>query len=450
MDPLGVVTVVAAAVLLAGFVVADRRRRAATESADSARAEAQVATARADEADAVLRRLALALDAVPEGVVVTDESGRPVYRNAVAATYRDARHADALVAAALDELVTAALVGRGDERVLELFGPPRRTLVVSATPLVADGGPAGALAVIEDVTERRRLDEVRRDFVANISHELKTPIGALSLLAETLVDEDDLDVIHRLAGRMVDETERVTDTIEDLLALTHIETESTQERAPVSVGAAMAEAVRRIEPAADRRGIPVRVSCPPTDVVVVGDRRQLVSALSNLLDNAVKYSEPGGVVEISAVAEGEHVAISVEDHGIGIPARDLDRVFERFYRVDSARSRRTGGTGLGLAIVRHVVSNHDGDVHVASRLGEGSTFTLRLPRRVDPNAPAPRGDAESNGARHTGDWRRRQSDRGDPGSANVETEQDGDQEHLGAGGGGRGLLHRGADHRVAT
>lgn len=345
--------------------------------------------------DREIVRLQRALDAIPEGVLIADEAGEVVFRNAVAETYRDARHADALVAAALDELVGGAVSGRAGDRTLELFGPPRRTLVVSATPLVSGTRLIGAQAIIADVTERRRLDEVRRDFVANISHELKTPVGALALLAETLVEEEDPEITRRLSGRMLDEADRVARTIEDLLALTRIETESSPAHEEVDVAGALTEAVARIGPAAEQSDIPLAVEPPAVGLSVVCDRRQLVSALYNLLENAVKYSEAGSLVTVRAAANGVNVDLIVEDHGIGIPARDVDRIFERFYRVDHARSRDTGGTGLGLAIVRHVAFNHDGEVLVSSRLGEGSLFTLRLPAAT-PALATPEPIAERN------------------------------------------------------
>jgi two-component system sensor histidine kinase SenX3 len=220
---------------------------------------------------------------------------------------------------------------------------------------------------------------VRRDFVANISHELRTPIGALGLLAETILGEDDPDVRGRLAQRMLSETDRVARTIDDLLTLSRIESEELPEREPVPAGLVMAEAVDRIRPAAEHRDIDVVIHDPDDRLAIFGDRRQLVSALYNLLDNAVKYSDPGAAVEVSATTDGVYVDLHVRDHGIGIPAADVARIFERFYRVDQGRSRQTGGTGLGLAIVRHVATNHDGDVLVESSLGEGSVFTLRLP-----------------------------------------------------------------------
>jgi two-component system sensor histidine kinase SenX3 len=328
-------------------------------------------------------RLEQALDAMPQGVVLADESGAVVFRNDIAEAFSAARHSDALVEAAIGELVEAALHGRGDARELDLFGPPRRSLVISATPLPSSTG-IGVIAVIEDVTERRRLEAVRRDFVANISHELKTPVGALALLAETLLNEDDADVTHRLAARIVAESFRVGRTIEDLLELSRIESGEGPRREPVPVNLFVAEAIERIRPAAEQAGIDLVVREPNRRLAVYGDRRQLVSAVYNLLDNAVKYSDAGSSVDVSASTDGRNVEISVRDHGIGIPARDLERVFERFYRVDQARSRQTGGTGLGLAIVRHVMQNHQGSVEVESRPGEGSTFTLSVPTASGP------------------------------------------------------------------
>jgi two-component system sensor histidine kinase SenX3 len=333
-----------------------------------------------DHEGATRRRLERGLQAIPEGVVVVDETGAIVFRNAVAAEFADARHGEALVGAAIGELVTQAVTdGRAETRTLELFGPPRRTMVISARPFLTDGRAMGALAVIEDITERRRLEAVRRDFVANISHELKTPVGALSLLAETLVDEEDPDVSRRLAERMVAEAIRLGNTIEDLLVLSRIESEEAPEREAVAVHRVVAEAVTRIKPAAEQAGITINAAEPDRHLAVMADRRQLVSALYNLLDNAVKYSDAGSSVDVVITTDGHGIDLAVSDHGIGIPVRDLERVFERFYRVDVARSRQTGGTGLGLSIVRHVVANHEGEVAVESRLGEGSTFTLRLP-----------------------------------------------------------------------
>ncbi len=604
-------------------------------------------------ADAI--RLRRSLDTLPQGVVICNESGAVIYRNSRANALMTSRRGDALAAQAVTELLEDAWDRGAAERTLDLYGPPRRTLSVQAR-LIDDGRRAlGVIAMIDDVSERRRLEEIRRDFVANVSHELKTPMGALGLLAETLVAEPDPDVARRLASRIQTEAFRVSRIIDDLLDLSRIESEEAPPREPVLVNLVMAEAVERVRAIADQRGIAIELSEPEPPVAVMGDRRQLVSAMHALLENAVTSSydsstvtvtgrvvqaheaveggrtgaspaastlragagpatgslsaarapsgpgdaptpegngavepaaspapvvtyeegtpdrtvapavgagtenptaagarepgptpeatptpEPGagatgsgggtgvgsgngpqhaangqhtvepGVVaaepagahapahaadaeppaswvqpsEVSAPESSAHegeeggpppaatmppppavwrsslaagavrdptatdgeapgpfeppgpepegaapaaspgrswppapatatgsgplptavaavtplpaaaaaatgtpaahaprqtVRIAVIDHGIGIPARDLDRIFERFYRVDHGRSRDTGGTGLGLSIVRHVANNHQGWVEVESREGEGSTFTLVLP-----------------------------------------------------------------------
>jgi two-component system sensor histidine kinase SenX3 len=325
-------------------------------------------------------RLSWALGAIGHGVVVFDHRGEVAYRNDPAATFLAARHSDALVEEAIDALAADALRGRQATRELELFGPPRRVLNVKAVPLEDPARPSGALVVVEDTSERRHLENVRRDFVANISHELKTPVGALALLAETLLDETDPTVAKRLATRLATEAFRVGRTIDDLLELSRLEAASGglgDDR--VEVARFVAEATERVRPAAEQRGIEIEEGDIAPALCVVGERRQLVSAVANLVDNAVKYSEPGSTVSVRARTDGGWVDVIVRDRGIGIPRRDLERIFERFYRVDRARSRETGGTGLGLAIVRHVASNHRGEVRVESREGQGSTFTLRLP-----------------------------------------------------------------------
>jgi two-component system sensor histidine kinase SenX3 len=279
----------------------------------------------------------------------------------------------------------AAIEGGPTSRELELFGPPKRSLALTTVP-VADGDRVlGAVAVIEDVSERRRLEAVRRDFVANISHELKTPVGALGLLAEALSAEDDSEVSRRLADRMTDEAFRVARTIDDLLDLSRIEAEPSVGAEVAAVSAVVGDAEERVGPVAHGRSIRVEIDVPKRHAVR-GDFRQLVSAVANLLENACKYSDVGSTVSVRSRADGSWVEIDVVDAGVGIPERDLERVFERFYRVDRARSRETGGTGLGLAIVRHVAANHGGEVRVRSAEGEGSVFTLRLPAGPGPVA----------------------------------------------------------------
>ncbi|MGH9213078.1 MAG: sensor histidine kinase [Acidimicrobiales bacterium] len=377
--------------LVAAVVVALRQAaglRSAQVRVKALEASADRAIRQRAETSVERSRLKLSLAAIEHGVVIFDQQEQVVYCNDSAAAFLSARHGDVLVEEAITSLARSALRGRAHGHELEVYGPPRRTLSLRAVPLDDASSPAGALVVVEDASARRRLENVRRDFVANISHELKTPIGALSLLAETLVGEDDPEVMRRLAGRIGGEAYRVAHTIDDLLELSRLEASANPPDEPLAVATFVDEAVDRVRPAADGRGITLEVEEIPGHLGVRGDRRQLVSALANLLDNAVKYSDSATRVELRARLEaaGRWVDVEVRDYGIGIPQRDLERIFERFYRVDRARSRETGGTGLGLSIVRHVASNHQGEVRVESREGEGSRFTLRLPAREDREA----------------------------------------------------------------
>ena len=350
-------------------------RRIAQERLEKAERAADRAALLATETGIEARRLRRALDVLPEGIVVCDEDGNVLYRNRAAQGLVDARGADAIVARAVDELLADGRIGVPRDRTLELFGPPPRTLTIEVTPITG-----GTIAVIHDVTDRRQLDAVRRDFVANVSHELRTPVGALAVLAETLADETDLDVVRRLASRISSEVARAEQMIADLLDLSRIESDTPTPTEPVSVEAVVAAAIDRVSPRAKELGVDVVSTDVDGAVFVEGRRGELVSAIANLLDNAVAYSDRGGVVEVRTSCDDGWVDFVVRDEGIGIPAKELERIFERFYRVDRARSRDTGGTGLGLSIVRHVANNHGGTVTVASREGEGSTFVVRIPR----------------------------------------------------------------------
>ncbi len=256
------------------------------------------------------------------------------------------------------------------------------SFAVRVAPLGAGVGDGGLILVlIEDQTESRRVEEVRRDFVANTSHELKTPVGALALLAETVEDAaDDPEAVRRFAGRMRQEASRLTNLVQDMITLSRIQAaEPVPDPVPVELDAVVAEALDRCRMKASARGIELAAS-GMHGLYVLGDEDLLVTALRNLLENAVAYSPDKTRVDVTTRrADSDAVEISVADQGIGIPERDLERIFERFYRVDAARSRATGGTGLGLAIVKHVTAAHGGKVTVLSTEGAGSTFTLRLP-----------------------------------------------------------------------
>jgi len=255
----------------------------------------------------------------------------------------------------------------------------REPIAVSArvAPLVESGYVA---LLLDDLTETRRLEAVRRDFVANVSHELKTPVGALTLLAEAVQDAaDDPEAIRRFAGRMQHEGTRLGRLVAELIELSRLQgAEPLPSPAVVDVDEVVAEALDRTRLAAESAGIIV-VSGGQGRLTVRGNEAQLVTALVNLVDNAIAYSPEGTRIAVGTRRRDGYVEISVSDQGIGIAERDLERVFERFYRSDPARSRATGGTGLGLAIVKHIATNHGGGVSVWSVEGSGSTFTLRLP-----------------------------------------------------------------------
>lgn len=236
------------------------------------------------------------------------------------------------------------------------------------------------LVLVEDQSGARRVDTVRRDFVANVSHELKTPVGALQLLAEAVAGAaDDPEAVRRFAERMQGESLRLTRLVADLIDLSQLQGDQPLDSAaPVSVDEVIEEAVDAVRTAAQTQEIEIVVG-GATNLQVYGVEDQLVTAVRNLLANAIAYSQPRTKVAVGVGARDQIVNISVTDQGIGIAGEDLERIFERFYRVDQARSRITGGTGLGLSIVKHICHNHGGEVTVWSVPGEGSTFTLRLP-----------------------------------------------------------------------
>lgn len=231
-----------------------------------------------------------------------------------------------------------------------------------------------------DNSENVRMESARRDFVANVSHELKTPVGAISLLVETMMEaRDDPDMVEYFGNRLGVETKRISTMISELIGLSKLQgAESLPESKPVSVDAVVDKAVERSQMAADVEGLDLRTD-GPSSAWLMGDEALLVTAVSNLIANAINYSPDDTTVTVSRAVRGESVVIRVTDRGIGISQDDQKRVFERFFRVDKARSRATGGTGLGLAVVKHTVINHGGNVSLWSRPGTGSTFSLEFP-----------------------------------------------------------------------
>ena len=366
--------VVGIAIGLVGGVLVGRRRRT---GAAPRRSDTQSGNHSALGTEALALLLCEAVDHLDVGIVVASDTGKVIYRNTRGSVLAGT-HGGLLVEEELTSALAEARRGERSERLVELHGPPKLWLAITAEPV-----PNGvAVAMIEDVSERLRTDAMRTDFVTNISHELMTPVGAIAVLAEAVVDENDPEVISRLADHLVDESHRAVSTIDDLLKLSQIESAG-----PSDAVVDLASAVRTVVQTATHRAgmsdagprVEIKVCGATGPIMIRGDERQIVSALGNLVENAVKYSHDGDLVEVRTQHGEESVEILVIDQGVGIPVRDLDRVFERFYRVDKARSRDTGGTGLGLAIVRHVATNHGGEVLVSSQEGEGSTFVFRLP-----------------------------------------------------------------------
>jgi two-component system sensor histidine kinase SenX3 len=275
--------------------------------------------------------------------------------------------------------------GKYQEETLELprgpLGSGTHDLLVRVTPMGIDGLIA---ILIFDDSEFTRLNSMRRDFVANISHELKTPIGALSILAEAVLEaSDDPAAIKKFASRMQIEAVRLSELVQEVINLSRLQDEDPLQDAEVLDVAVIARfAIDECRLSADKRKIEIVISDSPL-CFVLGDQSQLHMAISNLIQNAINYSPESTRVGVGVTCTDDLVEFTVTDQGVGIPEKDLERIFERFYRVDPARSRETGGTGLGLSIVKHVASNHGGDISVWSLEGQGSTFTLRLPRAKD-------------------------------------------------------------------
>ncbi len=255
-------------------------------------------------------------------------------------------------------------------------GSPLVQLSVKVVPL----SNGAALVVGEDRSADLRFSETRRDFVANITHELKTPIGAIGLLAEAAdAAADDPDAVHSFLGKLTKENRRLNELVSQIIALSRLQAEDPMLAAhEVDVTGLLEAAVTRCREIAEAGGISVSLSAQP-GLCVVGDSEELETAVTNLVQNAIAYSEQGARVAVTSRASGDRVELRVSDNGIGISDADQARIFERFYRVDADRSRASGGTGLGLSIVKHVAHAHGGEVTVWSKLGQGSTFTLRLP-----------------------------------------------------------------------
>ena len=334
--------------------------------------ESRVTTANTEDQ---LESLMDALNLLPIGVVIVDANLGRKLQNSMAAAMTGVRYVDILVDQAVDEMLEEVKMTKSGERILEVVAGTTRFFKVCGQVIENQR----AVVTVEDITEKSRIDTVQTHFDANLSHELKTPIGAVAALADSLIGETETEVVWRLAERIVTESHRMSRIVDDLLDLSRVEFGGTEEWTDIDLGHVLVEVVSTNQHAAKRQGLGLSLT-GSAELLVRGDRAQLVSMFSNLVDNAIKYSEAGGVVLVESTTQVDEILVTVTDHGIGIAERDQKRIFERFYRVDKARSRATGGTGLGLSIVRHIVLEHGGSIDVRSEEGVGSTFMVRMPR----------------------------------------------------------------------
>ncbi len=360
------------------------------------------ADAPAPPGDSVPPAVVDVLDTLQSMTVVVDQQDRVVRASHSARALglvRDGRIVHAQLADLVDDVRA-----HQDVRELELdvargpVGVGRLAIGVRIAPL----GASHVLALIEDHTTSRRVEETRRDFVANVSHELKTPVGGLTLLAEAMDEaRDDPEAVHRFATRMRTETSRLARLVQEIVELSRLQAADTLDDAErVDVRGCVQEAVDHLLVVAGDRNIEIVARLGETPAEIYGDPNLITTAVRNLVENAVSYSGPDTTVEVSIDIGHDLVSIDVADQGTGIAPEEIERIFERFYRVDAARSRRTGGTGLGLAIVKHICANHGGEVGVRSQEGVGSTFTMRLP------LAGPRGGAAPTSSTPTGTTRK--------------------------------------------
>jgi len=375
MNDLLLLTLLAASILTS-IILAARLRAA---SAPEKRRDAVSLSDRSSRSE--LRQARELLERLGEGVLVLDPNLRPGYANPAARRLLGLRSSGTpprVPAAEVMQVAEQALAsGAGEEALVETWFPKRLTLRVQGSPL-AEGD--GVLVVIQDVSDEVRTQKMRREFVAHASHELKSPVASLQALAEAVAQAvpDDPEAATRFVERLLAETERLGKLITDLLDLSRLEESGALPEETVNLGAVAKRELRPIEVTAHQNGVTLRADVE-AQVLVRGDAGQLRLLVRNLLENAVQYTGAGGNVTLEVKRAGHDAVVRVADTGVGIPLEAQGRVFERFYRVDRARSRARGGTGLGLAIVKHVVELHGGRIDLQSELGQGSTFTASIP-----------------------------------------------------------------------
>jgi len=361
---------------------------AVADSLEGMRLSLRSTLARYDEAAGRLRAV---IAGMPGGVVVVDEHDTIVLVNEEAA--RLLRFPAETAGRQLGEIARSnELLDLMQESLQDncpvigevtLPGPQERLIETRVSPVYdASHSLRGSVAMLIDVTELKRLEQIRSDFVANVSHELKSPLTSIRGFVETLRDgayRDEKDCLHFI-GILDRESQRLETLLNDLLLLSEIEArKSTISKAPVNLNELARQAAHDFSLIAGDRNVQIDLNLSPDDIIIDADAHLLGQAIGNLVDNAIKYNQAGGAVTIATVAANSSVVVKVSDTGIGIPSKDLPRIFERFYRVDKSHSRRVGGTGLGLSIAKHIIAAHNGTISAESELGKGSVFTIVLP-----------------------------------------------------------------------
>lgn len=345
-----------------------------------------------DDVVAEKNRIQAILSSMADGVIAIDNWGRVILVNPAVeelfginlAASRGKNILRVIRNYELEKLLNQALeTGASMQKQIQILTPEPRIFRVHITPLQNTAeGRGGVVALLRDITERKRLEEMRSEFVANVSHELRTPLTSIRGFSETLLDGavEDPALARQFLEIINNETERLSRLIEELLNLSKIEDRRfVPNRQPVHLQDQIRSVAAMLQPRASEKGLTLTINLPEDLPVVQGDPDMLSQVLINLIDNAISYTQPGGEVRIGASAGQGELKVDVQDTGIGIPPESLSRVFERFYRVDKARSREQGGTGLGLSIVKHIIDAHHGSVQVESKVGKGSTFSFILP-----------------------------------------------------------------------
>jgi two-component system phosphate regulon sensor histidine kinase PhoR len=344
-----------------------------------------------EEAAAERGKLEAVLNNISAGVMVTDSESRILLLNPAAEKILGVeqekaagrRTIEIFSSKDMDVIVMRAAAGESVDEEIELIYPQRMSLLLKADPVLgAEGKIVATVSAIEDITALKRLNQVRQDFVANISHELRTPVAVIRALTDSLLDGavEDSERAGRFLKDLDIEAMRLSQLIEDLLALSRLEAkDAALQIEEFNLAELIRECLESNGKLAEEYGVQLAVVPGGEEMTMKGERRLLRTALNNLIDNAVKYNRSEGRVTVGHVEKGDVIAIEVTDTGIGIPREELPRIFERFFRVDKARSRETGGTGLGLSIVKHIAELHGGGVAVNSVEGEGSTFTISIP-----------------------------------------------------------------------